>query len=393
MTIPRNLSKLAEGADSNGILQPSNGGTLIWQSVQTSNFTAIVGNNYPVDTTSASVTVTLPSSPSIGQQFALIDYAGTWATNNVIIDVSSSKINGLGGSTYQLYLQTNRQSVNFVYINSTQGWLASINDSNTFAPNPPIPTSVNYLVVAGGGGALVGGGGAGGFRNGTLSIGSSFTVTVGAGGAGGGSSSGNGSNSIFSSITSIGGGGTNSNEAGSSGGSGGGGDSSDHLVSGGAGTAGQGNNGGSNGGYTGSPYTSGGGGGAGYVGQNAPASNLGGNGGDGSSSSISGASVYYAGGGAGCTYIGGGAGTGGVGGGGNANGAGIGTSGTANTGGGGGGGQYRQGGNGGSGIVIISYPSAYGDFTSIGGGLTYTKTISGGNKIYKFTSGTGTITV
>jgi hypothetical protein len=41
--------------------------------------------------------------------------------------------------------------------------------------------------------------------------------------------------------------------------------------------------------------------------------------------------------------------------------------------------------------VIISYPSTFADLASIGGGLTYTKTTSGGNTIYRFTAGTGNI--
>jgi hypothetical protein len=49
------------------------------------------------------------------------------------------------------------------------------------------------------------------------------------------------------------------------------------------------------------------------------------------------------------------------------------------------------GGAGGSGIVVIAYPSTRKDLASIGGGLTYTKTTSGGNTIYTFTAGTGTI--
>ena len=64
-----------------------------------------------------------------------------------------------------------------------------------------------------------------------------------------------------------------------------------------------------------------------------------------------------------------------------------------NTGGGGGGSGSATGGNGGSGIVILRYPNTFGDLTTIGAGLTYTKTISGGYKIYQFTSGTGSVTV
>jgi hypothetical protein len=44
-------------------------------------------------------------------------------------------------------------------------------------------------------------------------------------------------------------------------------------------------------------------------------------------------------------------------------------------------------------VVIISYPSTFDDFASIGGGLTYTLTTASGFKIYTFTAGTGTVTV
>jgi hypothetical protein len=51
------------------------------------------------------------------------------------------------------------------------------------------------------------------------------------------------------------------------------------------------------------------------------------------------------------------------------------------------------GGNGGSGIVVIRYPDSYAAATSIGGGLTYSTTTSGGYRIYTFTAGTGTVTI
>jgi hypothetical protein len=48
---------------------------------------------------------------------------------------------------------------------------------------------------------------------------------------------------------------------------------------------------------------------------------------------------------------------------------------------------------GGSGIVVLSYADTFADFTSITG-LTYTGPItSGGNKIYTFTGGNGTVTI
>ncbi|HEU4830992.1 MAG TPA: discoidin domain-containing protein, partial [Candidatus Saccharimonadales bacterium] len=110
--------------------------------------------------------------------------------------------------------------------------------------------------------------------------------------------------------------------------------------------------------------------------------------------SISGSSMYYAGGGGGGAYTTYAAGAGGLGGGGgganqSVNG-GNGIAGTANTGGGGGGANGNpsggNGGNGGSGVVIISYTA--GAFTATGGTITTV----GGKTIHKFTS-SGTFNV
>jgi hypothetical protein len=59
------------GVISNGTTVIDNGlvnGVLIWQSVQTTGFTAVKGNAYPCNTTSAAFTVTLPATPSAGDQ-------------------------------------------------------------------------------------------------------------------------------------------------------------------------------------------------------------------------------------------------------------------------------------------------------------------------------------
>ena len=56
-----------------------------WQSVQTTGFTAVAGNGYFVDTTSGAITVTLPASATLGDQIAIKDYAGTFASNNLTI--------------------------------------------------------------------------------------------------------------------------------------------------------------------------------------------------------------------------------------------------------------------------------------------------------------------
>jgi hypothetical protein len=261
--------------------------------------------------------------------------------------------------------------------------------------------NANFLVVAGGGGGAAyhyaGGGGAGGYRSSYNSESSGggasaetslifepsivYTITVGAGGAGGlgdGAGSATGSTSSISgsnitTISTVGGGygghGNTNNGNGGDGGSGGGGVSTSEDTLGGSGTANQGYDGaiGQLGGAEGSP---GGGGGAGQVGQTGIPSpgnynTTGGSGGNGLASTITGSSIYRAGGGGAGSYEGT-KGSGGLGGGG----AGArdlgGTqaqSGTANTGGGGGGACHQRnstinGGSGGSGVVILRMPTA-----------------------------------
>lgn len=236
--------------------------------------------------------------------------------------------------------------------------------------------NVEYLVVAGGGGGGQGGpggGGAGGMIEGfqAVTVGTGYTVTVGAGGAIGVQ----GANSVFGSVTATGGGygGSNSAPQGGTGGSGGG--SAETNTSYGTRSV---DNQGSNGGAG-----NGGGGGAGGPGQNGFGSCAGvgwvgnGQGGMGRPSNISGQTIYYAGGGSG--YYRNNAGSpiksfaqSGGGGDGNSN-----TPPRVNSGGGG----YADQSAGGSGIVIIAYPGPQrgtgGTVTSVGGRTIHTFTSSG----------------
>lgn len=379
--------------------KPNIPSTITWQTPQTANFTAVANRAYPVDTTSSAITVNLPQNPSRGDQVQLLDYAGTWASNIVTVSGNGNKINKDFLTTQ---LNTSRGTVSLVYIDSTQGWAGE----SAFAINTIklTPSSVEALVVGGGGGggqglagyANGGGGGAGGYRYFSsliVSSGVAYPISIGAGGA----NNSNGTDSSFSSYYSAGGGkggGSAYPSAGGSGGSGGGGSGGGIAGAGGSGntpsvTPSQGNSGGA--GLAGGTYLAGGGGGA----QEAGNTDGSGQGGDGLANAITGISVYYAGGGGGASAsVSGIAGDGGGGAGGVS--GGVGGAGTANTGGGGGGGtepSSRLGGTGGSGIVIIAYPSTFGDIAVISGGLTYTldTTTRSGYKVYTFTAGTGTI--
>jgi hypothetical protein len=381
-----------------------------WQSVQTTGFTAVSGRGYPCNTTSSAFTVTLPASPSVGDYVQIVDYAGTFATNNITLGRNS---NNIEGGTLNKVLTTNREAVTLTYVDSTQGWVSSSGANEGTQSIDPIVYSVDFLVVAGGagGGRLGGGGGAGGYRASTqtVSVSTVITVTVGDGGTGAlntESTGTSGSNSSISgsgltTITSAGGGGGSSISSngpglnvgnGVNGGSGGGGSYP-------GGTAGSGNtpstspSQGNNGGIGPGTYGQGGGGGASATGGNGSGGpGPGGSGGNGTASSITGSSVTRAGGGGGGDSTQNGS-TGGTGGG--ANGTGsrtVPTAATANTGGGGGAsgfdGAFGNGGAGGKGVVILSVPTARYSSTTTG---SPTVTTSGSNTIMQF-NGSGSYT-
>jgi len=334
-----------------------------WQSVITSNTTMVAGRGYFVNTTSGAISMTLPSSATIGDTIAIKDYAGTFASNNLSILRNSHKIQG---NTNNSIIKTARASIVLVYVDATRGWLYSDESNvadlqlNTFisatggtvatsgdfkihsftgdgnfvvsqigAGSSGGPSVVDYIVVAGGGGgAANGGGGAGGYREAhstpvsgpytasplatptgiTLTT-QTYPITVGGGGTyatrKGATSAGlsGGTPSVFSTITSAGGGrGGCGCYSGRNGGSGGG---ASHCRPVGSGNTPptsppQGQNGGPG---TGAGGGGGGAGGAGSAGGSHPGGN-GGAAGAGTTSHITGSPVARAGGGggAGCAY-------------------------------------------------------------------------------------------
>ena len=58
-------------------------GAVDWQTsdIKTSTFTAVAGTGYFVNTTGGALTVNLPAG-SAGAQIGLLNYEGTWDTNN-----------------------------------------------------------------------------------------------------------------------------------------------------------------------------------------------------------------------------------------------------------------------------------------------------------------------
>jgi hypothetical protein len=173
---------LAAGASQSGF---GRSGSVNWDTTpKTTGFTAVSGNGYFCDTTSAAFTVTLPATPSAGDIVAIADYNGTALTNAITIARNSSNINGAAADQDITF---NYAAVTFVYVDSTVGWrsvdTSNLNDIETqpafivatggtvltcgdfkthvftgpgtftvsCAGNPLGSDSVDYLVVAGGG--------------------------------------------------------------------------------------------------------------------------------------------------------------------------------------------------------------------------------------------------
>ena len=255
---------LASGASQTGFGRT---GTVDWITTPktTGTFTAVSGEGYFLNTSGGVITANLPAGVA-GAIVSFADYAATWQTNAVtVVPNGTDKIGSLNENAG---LSTEGQSVTFVFVDSTQGWINTMDSTSNVRGSPPFivatggtiltcgnfkthvftgpgtfavscagsacgSNTIDYLVVAGGGGSGgtgpdTAGAGAGGFRASnsyilpspetspvvapaglTASVGS-FPITVGAGGAykpaptGPG---GSGANSIFSTITSAGGGG------------------------------------------------------------------------------------------------------------------------------------------------------------------------------------------
>jgi hypothetical protein len=91
----------------------------LWSAVSvSSNINISKWNNYMVDT-SAVRTLTLPASPSSGDEIHIFDVTGTAATNKITVSSNSNKING---SVQDLDIDANNAAAVLIYTGSTYGW-------------------------------------------------------------------------------------------------------------------------------------------------------------------------------------------------------------------------------------------------------------------------------
>ncbi len=231
---------LASGASQTGFGRT---GTVDWDTTpKTATFTAVSGDGFFANTTASAFNMNLPAGVA-GAIVSVADYAATWNSNNLtVVPNGTDKIGGVNAS---VALSTKGQSVTFIFVDSTQGWVNTMDSTSnvraslyvaatggcestcgdfkihTFTGpgtlcvsaggSPSGSDTFEYIVVAGGGGGGLegnsstgaGGGGAGGFRFASPSLApatypgkplaapaaltaaiGSFPITVGGGGSG-----------------------------------------------------------------------------------------------------------------------------------------------------------------------------------------------------------------
>jgi hypothetical protein len=179
--------------------------------------TGVTAKGYFLNTTAGTITINLPAGAA-GSIVSMADYAATWQTNNVTVAANGSE--KIGGVAEDATLSTEGQSVTFVYVDSTQGWVNTMDSTSNVRGVPPfieatggtitcsgndkihtftgpgtftvcriatccaaVNNLVSYIVIAGGGAGgnargatngYAGGGGAGGYRE-LVSPGSPYT--------------------------------------------------------------------------------------------------------------------------------------------------------------------------------------------------------------------------
>jgi hypothetical protein len=204
---------LASGATQSGFGRT---GTVDWNTTPktTGTFSAVSGDGFFLNTSGGVITANLPAGVA-GAIVSFADYAGTWQTNNVTVTPNGT--DKIGSVNNSVILNTEGQSVTFVFVDSTQGWINTMDSTsnvrgnahiaatggtesncgnfkihtftgpgtftvtNAGAGTPDAPALVDYLVVAGGGGGGggegTGGGGAGGYRESPGTASGSYTVS------------------------------------------------------------------------------------------------------------------------------------------------------------------------------------------------------------------------
>ena len=107
---------------------------------KSANYTASAGEGIIADTSSASWTLTLPASPSVGDRVGIIDPAD-WSENNLIVARNGSAIEGL---TENLICNLLGAKATLIYTGGTTGWSVTCQPGPNGVPENLIVANHRY---------------------------------------------------------------------------------------------------------------------------------------------------------------------------------------------------------------------------------------------------------
>jgi hypothetical protein len=91
----------------------------VYNLTKTGNYTAVAGDKILCDTSGGAFTITLPASPSAGDEIHVLDATASFDSNNLTIDRNSKKIQGAAAD---LTITTENTGIGLVFYNDTYGW-------------------------------------------------------------------------------------------------------------------------------------------------------------------------------------------------------------------------------------------------------------------------------
>ena len=91
----------------------------VYNLTKTGNYTAVAGDKILCDTSGGAFTITLPASPSAGDEIHVLDATASFDSNNLTIDRNSKKIQGAAAD---LTITTENTGIGLVFYNNTYGW-------------------------------------------------------------------------------------------------------------------------------------------------------------------------------------------------------------------------------------------------------------------------------
>jgi len=122
--VPSGATVLVYSDGTNINLGMQDKGYITINSATVTTYTTSAGEQIFANTTTNPITITLPASPSTGDEVVIVDARGTFGSNNLIINRNGEPIEGDAANDT---LSTNGQSITLAYVDSTRGWTYKTN--------------------------------------------------------------------------------------------------------------------------------------------------------------------------------------------------------------------------------------------------------------------------